>query len=185
MVVCEKLINFSLHRLCVDHTQHLDTQLSANGYCVIITECIILKLYMHIDHIIIYLMIYLILRYAMTYPLIYLLYLLNWPCITHWFSSVTFTSFPINEEQYYLWIFPSHVIGLQCHGFWYKLFMNEWDHERVHWKQHPSSGRWGRMDCNTFGKSSGHLEKVLLPALERDRICGHAGNSLVTNYPWK
>ena len=45
MVACEKLINFSLHILCVDHTQHLGTQLCANGYCVIITELIILKLY--------------------------------------------------------------------------------------------------------------------------------------------
>ena len=45
MAVCAMLINFSLHKLCVDHTQHLDNQLC----CVTITERIILKLHKVIE----------------------------------------------------------------------------------------------------------------------------------------
>ena len=65
MIDCAKLVNISLHCswLCVDHTQHLDTKLCANGYCVFLTERIIMKLYTVIDN-------------KITYPIV-LLYLLN------------------------------------------------------------------------------------------------------------
>ena len=49
MTVCAKLMHISLID-CVDHTQYLDTEFVANGYCVIITPRIILQLDMLTDH---------------------------------------------------------------------------------------------------------------------------------------
>ena len=54
MAIYAKIVNFSFNKLhvCVDRTQHLDIQLCANGYCVIIIDRIIIKLHIRIYHII-------------------------------------------------------------------------------------------------------------------------------------